>query len=183
MRSDEKDVTPAVEKESGPLLYGERATKIEEEEKWKKNSNVEPLISPRPRKESTIFVAVPFLQAGADQPHIIDKEQPNGTGVGCAESEPAYRSVEPSEEDGLPKGAGDVEKVMAELKRPFNHSQRVNDRARPKDKDDAQAGSDVKKRRPMLPGKAGARVIGQKIQRYSLNDAGQGELDVYNYRI
>ena len=69
---------------------------------------------------------------------------------------------------------------MPEFEWPFDKSERVNDRARPKDANYAQSRAEIEERRPIVQRKPGSRVVGQEIERNPLNDAGKSELNVDN---
>ena len=62
---------------------------------------------------------------------------------------------------------------MAKLKRPADESESVQDRARPKDEDDALASERIKPCSGVVDGKTRAGILDQERKGDTLDDAGE----------
>ncbi len=72
---------------------------------------------------------------------------------------------------------------MAELERPANQRQGVNERARPEEQNDEQPGNDVRPRARPSRGEDGAGAVGQEGEGDALHDAAQRQLHVHHHRV
>src|SRR5438105_11313361 len=149
LNADQRNVTGASDEQIRPPPNGKGAAEIEKKEQGYKRPNVEQLISLGVGVKGAIGNVVRFGDACADQPHVIDEKQPNDCCISGAQLKPRQRIIEPAEKNRLAKCASDVKKVVPKLERPFDQSKRVNDRPRPKDKDHAQTGDNIKKTLPV----------------------------------
>ena len=160
------------------MVNCESAAEVEKEKQGQQHPDIERLILPGALIEGPLGFVSGFAQTRPDQAHVINEKQPDERGVSAAQAEPGQRSLETGEENGFAQGAGDIKKVVPKLKGPFDQGEGVNDRARPKNKDHAQARAHIKKSWPIIERQRGTRVLGQEIERDALDDAGKGELDV-----
>src|SRR5260370_30076111 len=137
LRADQPNVTGASDKEIRRSANGEGAPEIKKEKQGNKHPNVEQLIGPGARVKGSIGIVIRFRHPRTNQSHVIDEKQPNDSRVSGAQLKPRQGTIEPAEKNGFTQRATDVEKVMSELQRPCDQSERVNDGSRPEDKDHA----------------------------------------------
>jgi hypothetical protein len=142
-------VIGASDKHIRPAPDGKGAPDIEKEEQGNQHQDVEQLISPGTGVKRPIRIVFGFADTRTNQPHIVDEKQPNNSRVSRAQLKPRQRAIEPAEKNRLAKCASDVKKVVSKLEWPFDQSKRVNDLPRPKDKDHAQTGGNIKKTLPV----------------------------------
>jgi hypothetical protein len=79
--------------------------------------------------------------------------------------------------------AGEIEKIVHELDRPSDQSQRVDERARPEEQDDEEPGADIRPSAGLAAGEDQPRVIDQEVERDALNDAAKRQLDLDDHRV
>ena len=94
-----------------------------------------------------------------NQPHVVNKQQPNNPCESGAYLKPCKRIIEASEKNRFAQCASDVEKIVAELQWPPDQREGVNDGTRPKDENHTQPGRDVKKRANVLLGQNRTGIV------------------------
>src|SRR5579862_7594676 len=128
---------------------------------------VAPNESNKPRAQWPRFL----LRAGADQTQIVNEKEPADCAEDSPEGEPSPGLMQPREQQRLHKRAADIKEVMAELERPSNDSDDVEDRSRPENEDDEQAGRDVGPEELLVRRNDFARALDEEGQRDALDDA------------
>ena len=106
---------------------GEHAAEIEKEKQWNKQPNVEQLIGPGASVKNPIGVVTRPYYARANQPHVVNKKEPDHSRISGAQLKPRQRAIEPAEKNGFTERASDIEKIMSKLQGPFDQRERVND--------------------------------------------------------
>src|ERR1700730_1434549 len=94
-----------------------------------------------------------------NQAEIVNKQSPADRDESGSKIKPAPRLAKLSEQDRLDQSARDVEKIVSKLERPSNHGDDVQDRARPENENDEQAGDDIKPENKLALGNHGMRVL------------------------
>ena len=103
-----------------PAPDDEHAAEIEKKKQWNKQPNVEQLIGPGASVKRPIGVITRSYYARANQPHVVNKKQPDNSRISGAQLKPRQRAIESGEKNRFAERASDVEKVMPKLQGPFN---------------------------------------------------------------
>src|SRR5438477_6269573 len=103
-----------------PAPDGEHAAEIEKEKQWNKQPNIEQLIGPGASVKRPIGVVARPYYARANQPHVVNKKEPDHSRISGAQLKPRQRAIEPTEKNRLAERASDIEKIMPKLQGPFN---------------------------------------------------------------
>src|SRR5262249_28065442 len=146
-------------------------------------SDVEQLIRSGAGVKCVLGIVARFDNARVNQPHIVNKEQPDNARVSGAQLKPRQRIIESAEKNRLAQCTSDVEKVVTELQWPPDQCERVNDGTRPKDKNHTQPGRDIKKRAYVLLRQEPAGIVRQEKECNALDDADQSELNINDDRV
>src|SRR6266404_6637688 len=110
-----------------PAPDGEHAAKIEKEKQGNKQPNVEQLIGPGASVKGPIGVIARPYYARANQPHVVNKKEPDHSRISGAQLKPRQRAILFFDDTGSTERASDVEKIMPKLQEPFDQRERVND--------------------------------------------------------
>src|SRR5438046_142180 len=133
----------ASQKELGPDVDRDCKSQVHEKNRRQKQRDIEPLIARDHGAEAIAGRAGTVARAGANQSQIVNKKHPTNRDERRGEREPAGGLFQLREQERFNQGAADVKKVMAELERPANDRNDVQDRTRPKDQDDQQAAENI----------------------------------------
>ena len=161
-QANENEMAAAAKKKGFMRVNGERARDVEETNRGNQKPNVQSLVAHHVSIQKRTVVTTTIRFASANHSHVVDKQTPYERGKDGVEHEPPKRVGQLGEGENFRQGARDVEKIVTELERPANQSERMNDRARPEEEDEQQAGEDVGQSAPVLETQNFTRVLRQR---------------------
>ena len=181
LERDEGQVPVMFDEEIRKQLDGDRRRQVHDQGDRDNEPDVRPLVREDDGVEAEAAVACAILGSLPDDTKIVDEERPNEDREDGVEGEPHEWIADMVKREDLDEGAGEVEKIVHELERPADKGEGVNAGPRPEKQDDEE------RNRYVRPGGNGAMrddfagVLGQEGERHTLDDAGQGQLDINNH--
>src|SRR5262249_23032279 len=92
--ANQPNVTGTSDEQIGPPPNGEYGEEIEDNQRGNKQSDVEQLIRSGAGVKSVLGLDARFDNARVNQPHIVNKEQPDNARVSGAQLKPRQRIIE-----------------------------------------------------------------------------------------
>jgi len=128
------------DEERRPRPQARSAQPVKHNKHRHQHANVQPRVALDQLAKATTCLGrrIPFAHIRHSQ--IVGEEHPDPDAVDHTQLKPGFWVRQAGEKQTLSKGACEVEKIVPKLQWPTDKSQRVKNRARPEDEDDAQSG-------------------------------------------